>query len=396
MSNRRVTAVFMAATAAYWGSLYTYVPILSPYSQHLGASFSMVGLIVAAYGLSQLLLRIPTGIYSDRLGLRRPFLWAGCLAAMVAAAGMFVSVSPMQVLIYRGVSGVAAAMWVAFTVLFASYYPQEQTTRAVGILMFCSSTAQLTATYIGGWLTQYLGWRAPFAAAVLLAAVGFALVFLVQEQRSHRSQTLNIRELLQVGKNSRLLTVSLLGAFSQYVTFVTVYGFTPSYASSLGATQVQLGTLTLISSIPAAVASLLGGTWLANRLGERRLVASGFALAGLATISIPYMHGMGSLYVTQALGGVGRGVVFPVLMAMSIKTVLPEKKATAMGFFQSIYALGMTFGPAISGFAGDFLGMSGIFLSAGAIGCLAGAVSWVLLNWPKQQPPKQTALTTGV
>ena len=114
--------IFLAVTTMFWASLYAYVPILSPYAQDMGASLSMVGLIVAAYGLSQLLLRVPTGIISDRIGARRPFILIGLLAAVFAAAGMAMAKTPGQLLICRGMAGVAATTWVAFTTLFPAYF----------------------------------------------------------------------------------------------------------------------------------------------------------------------------------------------------------------------------------------------------------------------------------
>jgi predicted MFS family arabinose efflux permease len=377
MDKRRSIPVFLALTATYWASLYTYVPILSPYGQHLGASLGMIGLVVAAYGLSQLVLRVPAGIASDRLGVRRPFLWAGFVAAVAAAICMGLAQNPWGLLLGRGVAGVAATMWVTFTVLFAGYFPSDQTNRAMAILMFCTSIAQLAATYAGGWMAEFWGWKAPFGAAVFLGLIGMALTSLVTDTPLQKEQTVSLGDLLRVGKSPQLLVVSLLAALSQYLTFVTVYGFTPAYAATIGASKAQLGTLTLVSSVPTAVASLLGGTWLAGRLGERRVVVGGFLLATAATFAIPYTTSIPLLYLTQAIGGVGRGVVFPVLMGLSIRTVTLEKKATAMGFFQSIYALGMTGGPAISGFLGNALGMRGIFVSAGFVGLAAALLGWL-------------------
>ena len=50
--------VFCAATALFWFAMYTYVPILTPYVEHLGGSLSMAGMVVGAYGLTQMLVRI--------------------------------------------------------------------------------------------------------------------------------------------------------------------------------------------------------------------------------------------------------------------------------------------------------------------------------------------------
>jgi MFS family permease len=87
MTNNLRISIFIAATAAYWGSLYTYVPLLSPYAEHLGAGLTMVGFIVSAYGFSQLLLRVPIGILSDKLGKRRMFMILGGVSSLLAALG---------------------------------------------------------------------------------------------------------------------------------------------------------------------------------------------------------------------------------------------------------------------------------------------------------------------
>ena len=105
-------------------------------------------------------------------------------------------------------------------------------------------------------------------------------------------------------------------------------------------------------------------------------MTAGFVLTALSTFAIPLSKTVPVLYVTQAFGGVGRGLIFPVLMGLSIKTVSEEKRATAMGFFQSIYALGMFAGPALSGVLAGIVGLGGTFLITGiltSIGALAAA-----------------------
>ena len=74
--HRKATLRLIAAIACFWGALYLYVPILTPYAEEVGASMSMLGLIVSSYGFSELILRIPVGIWSDRIGRRKPFILA--------------------------------------------------------------------------------------------------------------------------------------------------------------------------------------------------------------------------------------------------------------------------------------------------------------------------------
>ena len=63
----------------------------------------------------------------------------------------------------------------------------------------------------------------------------------------------------------------------------------------------------------------------------------------------------------------------PVLLGLSIQKAAPAEKATAMGVYQAVYALGMFFGPASAGFVAEGIGLTGAFLLSTAI-CLAGAV----------------------
>ena len=128
--------VFLICTTLFWSSHYTYVPILSPYAEHLGGSFRLIGLIVSAYGCALLCLRLPLGMLSDRIGRRKPFV----------TVALFLS-------------GVSACAWVAFTVLFASYYPPGQTTRPMGHITFCNGFSIMAATFLGGWLAiPSTGW----------------------------------------------------------------------------------------------------------------------------------------------------------------------------------------------------------------------------------------------
>src|SRR5450756_652018 len=112
--------------ALYWSSMYVYVPTLSVYAENLGASLSLVGMIVAAYGFPQLIVRIPLGIWSDRIGLRKPFILAGVATSALAGLGLALSADPAWLVVWRGMSGVGGSAFVVFTVLFSSYFaPQD-------------------------------------------------------------------------------------------------------------------------------------------------------------------------------------------------------------------------------------------------------------------------------
>jgi len=147
--------------------------------------------------------------------------------------------------------------------------------------------------------------------------------------------------------------------------------------------------LSLVSTLPTAIASLGSGTFLARQMNERQMVVLGFGLSAVGTLAIPLVSTLPPLFVTQAIAGFGRGLIFPVLMGLSIKRVPEEKRATAMGFFQSIYALGMFGGPALAGVAAEAMGFAGAFYATAAVTAFGALASAAALA-----PQRQEKMTT--
>lgn len=364
---------FFISTFLFWFSLYVYTSILSPYAESLGSSLRLIGLIVGSYGFTQFLLRVPLGIWSDKIQRRKPFIILGFIFSAFSGFGLALSKSPIGLLIFRGLSGVSATTWVAFTTLFSSYFDPSNVISSLSLLNFFTQSGQLVATLLGGFIAQNIGWTAPFYLAGIIALVGFIPAFFIKEEVSRRSNNVSLIELIRVGKTPLLLVSSILAILVQYFTFVTTYGFLPVYASNIGLSKSSLGVLTFLSSIPAAIASLLNSGTFFNRFTKKYLLALGFIFAMISSLFVPFTKSFFILGLLQCLGGISRGINYPVLMGLSILDVSPEKRATAMGFFQAIYGIGMFGGPFIGGLIGSAWGISSIFIST-AILMLISAV----------------------
>ena len=249
-STGRTRIPLYTSTVLYWTSLYLYLPILAPYAEHQGATLKVVGLVISAYGLAQLLFRLPLGILSDRVGQRKPFMILGFLAACAAALGFIIAPTPWFMVGARFFSGVSACAWVAFTVLFASYFPPHETTKAMGSLSFCNSISIMVATYIGGLLADTYGWLAPFWAALAVGLLGFVTIPWIYEQPDGRHSTQSSwQRLRSVVRHRDLLNVSGIATLGQFTFYATTFGFVPTYAVSIGATKTQLGILVLLATL---------------------------------------------------------------------------------------------------------------------------------------------------
>lgn len=377
--ERPRTGIFSLVVAFGWFSLYAYLPILPAYARELGASYEMVGFIIGGYGFTQMVLRLPLGILSDACRKRKLFVIAGMALCLVSGAGMLLFPTVLSLLVFRALAGVAATTWVVQTVLYASYFPATASAKALGRITAVCTAGQMVATLIGGFIAYR--WGEPYT--FLLAAVGGAAALLfsfsITENCPAERQPAQFMDIIRIGKNHALVSASVLALVLQIVTHGTAYGFIPIAGKNLGANSFQMGLLPTLFMVPGVLASMTSGTFFARRFGQKASIVMGYFMLAAPVLAVPFITDLNMLYLTQIISGFGRGLAFPLLMQHSVAHIEAHQKATAMGYFQSIYGIGMVLGPVILGILGDRMGLGWGFWAIGCIGLLgtAAAAFWL-------------------
>jgi MFS family permease len=379
--RRGAASLFVVGTFLFWASVYTYVPILPAYVERVSGSLQVVAWVIGAYGFTQLVLRIPLGVWSDRSGTRKPFVLAGLVVAIVSGLGLALAHAGGSLVVFRGLAGVAAATWAVFTVLFSDYFTPADPRRAMTIMQVTAGVGQIAAALLGGWVAASWGWTAPFYAGAVLAVLGLACVAAAPEPavRAAGRRPASAATVLRIARVRLVVGASIIAALAQCSFWATVNGFTPIYAVRLGATAEILGVLAMVALVPYTAAPILGDTAFARRFRPRHVVAAGCVLVAGATLAVPFITTIAGLMLAQAIGGVGRGVIFPILMTCTLEAVGPRERGTAMGLFQATYALGMTLGPWMAAGLVVSLGLAGVFVTMAAVTALAAALALLLL-----------------
>ena len=65
--------------------MYVYIPYQTTYLKVIGTASNQIGIIVGAYGISQMLLRFPVGVLADRQNYHKVFILTGGGAAAIAS-----------------------------------------------------------------------------------------------------------------------------------------------------------------------------------------------------------------------------------------------------------------------------------------------------------------------
>ncbi|WP_033843790.1 MFS transporter [Geobacillus sp. B4113_201601] len=377
--------LFLTASFFFWLSLFIYMPILSPYIEEIGGTYSFIGLVLGSYGLMQLLCRLPIGIVSDLAQRRKTFVILGMVFAMGSGFLFALTDSLGWALTSRALAGIAAATWVAFTVLYSCYFHSKETHRAMSQISLIVVLAQLTGMTVSGYMVDQWGWHAPFWAGGVLGATGAFLSIWVSEPKrdDERRQTIQLKHLLLVIKEPQLWKVSTLSVLAHGIIFTTMFGFTPAYALKIGLKEGDLSMLTFCFMIPHALATFFIGKTLVPRWGKWGSLLMAFSGTALFTFMIPAVSGSISFYVVQAGNGFFLGLLFPLLLGMAIESVDEAKKATAMGTYQAIYAIGMFGGPYLAGILNESIRIQFAFYFSGTLGLVAIGliVAWKHGEW---------------
>lgn len=342
-------ALLCTVTMLFWFAQYIYIPFMTPYLMTLAISATVVGAIVGAYGLTQLLLRIPLGITLDIYRHHKLVILLGVLLAGLSSIGMLLFPSPVMLFISNAMSGVASSTWISFTILYASYYESAHSTKAIGIINVFFQMGILLAFITGGFLFSRFGIHALFKVSFASGMIGTLLSMLIPHEPSARGTNVTVASLLKVVKERRVISFSLLCGVAWFVVFATVFSFSMSTAKGLGATGPQLGVFSMLYSVGTIGGSYFVATRVAHAMGEKRLLSIAFTVLAFYCFCMPLTANLRLFYPLHLICGLGNGVLLAATMAFAVKEVEPEKKTTAMGFFQSIYCIGITLGPVVMG-----------------------------------------------
>lgn len=375
MARREV--VLACSIWLYWFSLYTYVPILPTYAKDLGASYQMIGAILGSYGFTQMLLRLPLGVVSDRINRRKVFIVAGAVMCVASSLGMWLARDPAALLFFRLLSGVAATVWVVQSVLFAGYYPPGEGAKAMGRITAVVNFGEMTGMLSGGVAAHLWGVEQAFLAGAVAGSVALGFSFLVRENAlPGGAEPVRAAEVFAMVRTRSLFMAAALGLLLLVLTFGTAFGFVPLVAKQLGASYVEIGLLPCVFMLPGIAASTVSGTFFLRLFGGRTLLAAGFLGMALPCAATPFITDIQTLFVSQAIAGFARGLAFPLLMALSIRDCPAGRRATAMGVFQAAYGLGMLLGPLTVGRLGQTVGLDWGFWVLGAVGALGALTAF--------------------
>lgn len=172
-----LTAVFF-----YGSSPMLIAPLIAGFSESLGMSAAMAGMMTGIMYLSSLFSRPYFGHLADRK--TKSFLMKWGLAVMAVSVLLTAaSVAGWIILIARLLNGVGYCMCsISITAWLAALFPRNRTGTGMGCYGMINALANAAAPMLALQIASLLGDRNAFVTSFLFLAIAFALVSLVQRK----------------------------------------------------------------------------------------------------------------------------------------------------------------------------------------------------------------------
>lgn len=375
MKERKNNAIFMAIVTLFWFAQYIYIPYQTTYLTGTGAASSAVGTIVGAYGVTQMILRLPVGISADRVGRHKPFIMLGALSSGTASLVRMIWCNSTGFLIGNLLSGLASAMWISFMVFYTGKYTGQEQQSATGRIILFNNLGMLLGFITSTMFYGKVGMEKICAFSVAAGCLAFLLSLLLEEPET-RGGRHSIGELLRVCKGGRIWMFALIALIQQGIQLATTMSFTNQILKNSGASDGIVGVSSIIYMISAVLFAAFASSERCGRKGPVFWIPTVLCVVAVYCILVPEADSIPEILFLQILPGMSTGILFSYATSEAMQGIPAEKKSTAMGFFQAFYAIGMTAFPALTGKIISTSGMQwGYWALAGIAAAGAGAAA---------------------
>lgn len=331
-----------------WFSQYVYVPYQTPFLKSIGVTSMLVGMIVGVYGLPQFLLRVPIGLMADRKPRHKFFITLGVAATGIASIFRIILPNATGFLLGSIFSGIASSVWVSFTVLYCSYFSRSEQNKATGQIFAACNLGILGGFIAASACFAKFGMSFLCMMGILASFSAILMVLFLKEPTTNESD-LTVKQLLAVVGDKRLLFFSSIALVQQGMVAATALSFTTQVAKALAVNEMQVGICAIIYISTACISSFLTGRKAVESIGIRAIIL--MILCGLVfyCVAVPWATSIGQVMVLQILPGMSQGMLLSYCTSQAMRNIPVGKKSTAMGIYQSIYAIGITAFPMIMG-----------------------------------------------
>lgn len=337
---------------------FIQLPIITPYSQELGASYALTGAIVAVYSLTNMIGNILGGHWIDKFG-RKKMLLTGMLLVSGILFLYPLAQTGWQLFIARFFHGLAGG--VLIPAAFA-YVGDNSKIESRGKTMAYTGAGIGIAAIAGPAIGGAMAARSSITNVFILVAVLFLItallitIFIKESYVTTERGKFNFNDFLPLLKHPLLIQASL-AAFALMISNGTLAFALPINVELMGRTTETTGMLLSTFGIVALLVFLTPMNRIFDQVDDIKLVLSGLLLIGISLISLSFIITLPLSFLAMIIYGLGFALIFPSMNKIVADASADVDRGKAYGIFYAFFSLGVVAGSTISGWVAENLGL---------------------------------------
>ncbi len=365
-----------------------YLPVFIV--RDLGGTKTILGLIEGAGELANNFFRMVSGFLSDRLGKRKPLVFAGYAFSTVSKPLFAVSATPVDALSVRVMDRTGKGIRTSPRDALLSQSVDEKTTgKAFGLHRTLDQLGAILGPLLATILLPLIGPRLLFIASFIPGVIALLILwFFVVDVKTAPRRSQLLKGASRVMNSDFLLLLAILAVFGvgcYDFSFILVrsaeLGFTPDLVPLV---YMAINLFHTAVGYPAGV--------LSDRIGREPLLSTSFLLFSLTSLVFAYSSGLYAIVLLIVFYGLYFGIYETVSRALVPKYAPSELRGTAYGLFYIVVGLANLAGMSLVGFIWDNAGRTQAFTYSMLTGIIATILACFLVIRSRRNLAKKTLL----
>lgn len=350
--NLGFTCVFISYLAMSVGQKLVN-PLISRYTNYLGGSATIIGLVSSSFAIVALACKIFSGPVIDTFKKKSVLIFA-LVVMCISYAGYAISTSATEMLVFRMIQGLGQAFTsTCFTVAATQTLPKEKLSAGMGVFWTAQSIPQLFGAALGVQLADMVGYHFAFGlgAGLMLLAVIITCFMKIDSGEPHEKKKVEIK-LSNIITKDALLPASFIGIL--YLGYCSIGSFLIVFCDEQHIAG-NAGLHTTAYAVALLVARPFIGK-MVDRFGFVKVTIINVILCIVTFFMISAASNIWIIILAGAVVAFGFGATQPTIQALAMKCCKSDKRGAASSTNYIGQDLGSLFGPLIAGVVADTFG----------------------------------------
>jgi MFS family permease len=378
----RTFALLCLAQVLGYAQHFLLMPAFPLYVTSLGGSPSTVGLVLASFAVTSVVIRPLMGYWADRFGEARVMV-SGMLLQGISVP--FCAIPLVEATIFA--NGLRGIGWAGLNAggysLLALTAPLSRRGEASGYYSGVQNSATIAFPALALWLIDHPfgGFHMVFIAATLLATLGAGLGFVLARyvpgsapNPMPAASAFGWRAFFEFVERDLLLPAAL--HFCLQISIPSVTSFIVLFARESGLGSIA--SFYVVSGATSVLARPLLGR-LSDKIGRGRSLAGAFGLQITALCLLVLASNLAALLLCGMLYVVAIAIGSSTTLALAMERANPQHRGRAMASFSIAYPLSYGVGGFLAGSAVDMVGYVWMYLMMAGLGVVGLFVTFA--NW---------------